>query len=97
MFYLKIFTIKGGERGGKREQGFCCMSGGFQGALPELLASQPSGCAEPSPGHDLSHASALGQTKRIIPGSPCLQCSCHLFHAAVVFKKYQPFLKFQIF
>lgn len=97
MFYLKIFTIKGGERGGKREKGFCSMSGGFQGALPELLALQPSGCAKPSLGHDLFCGSALGQTKRISPAPPGLQCSCHLFHAAVVFKKYQPFLKFQVF
>lgn len=43
MFYLKIFNLKGGERGGKREKGFCCMLGGFQGALVELLASQPNG------------------------------------------------------
>lgn len=98
MFYLKFFTIKGGERGGKREIVFCSMLGGFQGALPELLASQPSGCTKPSAGHDLFCGSPLEQTKRSAPPAlPHLQCSCHLFHVAAVFKKYQPFLKVQIF
>lgn len=36
------FQLKGRGKG-RREKGFCCMLGGFQGALIELLASQPNG------------------------------------------------------
>lgn len=54
---------------GRREKKSSVVSKvGFQGALPELLAAQPHGCAKPGPGHDLHCGSALG----LRPKGTCL-------------------------